>query len=411
VRLETDSTPFTLEGLVSGPHVQKLNRNSIFLFVNGRLIRDKVLLHALSAAYYNLMPPGCYPFALLFLNCDPAEVDVNVHPSKTEVRFRHGSAVHDSVRDVVREILMESRPVSKIPLPASPPVSLRRVEAPVQRAAALPFSEYSVMTEMEEPAVSEIPVSHEALEGAVPEVEVPAAVTPVRSWPTVPMPAVAKTLQRIPDTHGGLDGLAADWERVDSLGALLDLRPLGQLHDSFIVAAGRDGLWIIDQHVAHERILFEQVLKQRAAGHVEIQQLLMPIVLQLTPGQEFEYARIADELNAYGFETEPFGQRTIAIKSSPAGVGQGDIEKIVFEILEIAESEFRSASLDEIRRSVCATIACRAAIKINMRLEPKKIDWLLRALAACEYPMTCPHGRPIALRYSTKDILKSFHRI
>ena len=411
VRLETDSTPFTLEGLVSGPHVQKLNRNSIFLFVNGRLIRDKVLLHALSAAYYNLMPPGCYPFALLFLNCDPAEVDVNVHPSKTEVRFRHGSAVHDSVRDVVREILMESRPVSKIPLPASPPVSLRRVESPVQRAAALPFSEYSVMTEMEEPAVSEVPLSHEALEGAVPEVEVPAAVTPVRSWPTVPMPAVAKTLQRIPDTHGGLDGLAADWERVDSLGALLDLRPLGQLHDSFIVAAGRDGLWIIDQHVAHERILFEQVLKQRAAGHVEIQQLLMPIVLQLTPGQEFEYARIADELNAYGFETEPFGQRTIAIKSSPAGVGQGDIEKIVFEILEIAESEFRSASLDEIRRSVCATIACRAAIKINMRLEPKKIDWLLRALAACEYPMTCPHGRPIALRYSTKDILKSFHRI
>jgi DNA mismatch repair protein MutL len=183
------------------------------------------------------------------------------------------------------------------------------------------------------------------------------------------------------------------------------------LHDSFIVAAGRDGLWIIDQHVAHERILFEQVLRQRATGNVEIQQLLMPLVLQLTAGQEFEYARIADELGAYGFETEPFGQRTIAIKSSPAGVGPGDIEKIIFEILEIAESEFRSASLDEIRRSVCATIACRASIKINMRLEPKKIDWLLRALAACEYPMTCPHGRPIALRYSTKDILKSFHRI
>jgi DNA mismatch repair protein MutL len=217
--------------------------------------------------------------------------------------------------------------------------------------------------------------------------------------------------RRIPDTHGALDGLAADWERVDSLAGLADLRPLGQLHDSFIVAAGRDGLWIIDQHVAHERILFEQVLRQRAAGQVEIQQLLMPLVVQLTPGQEFEYARIAQELNAYGFETEPFGQRTIAIKSSPAGVGAGDIEKIVFEILEIAENEFRSASLDEIRRSVCATIACRAAIKINMRLEPKKIDWLLRALAACEYPMTCPHGRPIALRYSTKDILKSFHRI
>ncbi len=417
---ESDVAQFSLEGLISGPHVQKLNRNSIFLFVNGRLIRDKVLLHALTAAYYNLMPSGYYPFALIFLNCDAGEVDVNVHPSKTEVRFRHGSAVHDSVRDLVREILMESRPVSNIPMPASPLPQPRRSEPPlVQRAAALPFSEFSAISEMEEPPVSEMPSVREGSE--LPMVEVPAPVmqSTIRSWPASPMPQQAAqsaqtpsaNLRRIPDTHGALDGLPADWERVDSLGALVDLRPLGQLHDSFIVAAGRDGLWIIDQHVAHERILFEQVLRQRAAGQVEIQQLLMPIVLQLTPGQEFEYARIADELNAYGFETEPFGQRTIAIRSSPAGVGPADIEKIIFEVLEIAESEFRSASLDEIRRSVCATIACRAAIKVNMRLEPKKIDWLLRALAACEYPMTCPHGRPIALRYSTKDILKSFHRI
>jgi DNA mismatch repair protein MutL len=358
------------------------------------------------------MPPGCYPFALLFLNCDPSEVDVNVHPSKTEVRFRHGSAVHDFVRDAVREILMESRPLSNIPMPASP-VPQRRPEPPVQRAAALPFSEYSAFSEIDEPPVSEPETQGREL----PSVSIVSEFSPTNHWPAPPTAAATaptpspSNLRRIPDTHGALDNLPSDWERIDSLAALADLRPLGQLHDSFIVAAGRDGLWIIDQHVAHERILFEQVLRQRAAGNVEIQQLLMPIVLQLTPGQEFEYARIAEELNAYGFETEPFGQRTIAIKSSPAGVGPADIEKIVFEILEIAESEFRSASLDEIRRSVCATIACRAAIKINMRLEPKKIDWLLRALAACEYPMTCPHGRPIALRYSTKDILKSFHRI
>jgi DNA mismatch repair protein MutL len=137
----------------------------------------------------------------------------------------------------------------------------------------------------------------------------------------------------------------------------------------------------------------------------------MPVVLQLSPSQQFEYARIADELNAYGFDTEPFGQRTIAIKAAPAGVGPADIETVVIEILEVAETELRSASLDEIRRNVCATIACRAAIKVNMKLEPAKIDWLIRALAKCEYPMTCPHGRPIALRYSTRDILKSFHRI
>jgi DNA mismatch repair protein MutL len=407
---EGEPAQFALEGLISGPHVQKLNRNSIFLFVNGRLIRDRVLLHAISAAYYNLMPSGCYPFALLFLHCDASEVDVNVHPSKTEVRFRHGSAIHDFVRDAIRESLIESRPASSIPILPVSPMPAPRV--PVQRAADLPFSEFTAMTEAVfiEPE-SAAPEPMENSMQALPEVTIaPLGRPPVFPETAAPLPSAAP-LRRIPDTHGALNELPQDWDRIDSLVALPDLRPLGQLHESFIVAAGRDGLWIVDQHVAHERVLFEQVLRQRAAGTVEIQQLLMPLVLQLTPGQQFEYARIADELNAYGFDTEPFGQRTIAIKAAPSGVGPGDIEKIVFEILEISEKELRSASLDEIRRNVCATIACRAAIKVNTRLEPKKIEWLLRALSACEYPMTCPHGRPIALRYGMKDILKSFHRI
>ncbi len=413
---------FVLEGLISGPHLQKLNRNSVYLFVNGRLIRDKVLLHAISAAYHNLMPAGCYPFALLFLNCDPGEVDVNVHPSKTEVRFRHSSMVHDFVRDAIRDSLMEQRPASSIPLAISPSPFPDRGETSAARksetqyAAELPFSEFSdrVRAYTDEVVTAEIfsdsrefEPRHERVED-LPEVHRTSTARLVYEPPAETRP---KASQRIPDTHGALDRLPADWDRVDSLAALPHLRSLGQLHDSFIVAAGRDGLWIIDQHVAHERILFEQVLRQRTAGTLEIQQLLMPLVLQLTPAQQFEYPRVADELNAYGFENEPFGQRTIAIKAAPAGVRAEDIEKIIFEIFEIAESELRSASLDEIRRNFCATIACRAAIKINTPLESKKIEWLLRSLAACDYPMTCPHGRPIALRYSTKDILKSFHRI
>jgi DNA mismatch repair protein MutL len=413
-----ETAMFSLEGLVSGPNVQKLNRNSLFLFVNGRLIRDKLLLHAISAAYHNLMPPACYPFALLFLNCDPGEVDVNVHPSKTEVRFRHGSLVHDFVRDAIREVLMRQRPASSMPLAQSPIASpLPPPRQAVQRAAALPFSEFSAVIEAfaEEPVENQTP----AARSETPEFTVQPVPRPDREIPmsTMTLPATVAAIdppraaRHIPDTHGALDALPPDWDRVDNLSALPDLRPLGQLHDSFIIAAGRDGLWIVDQHVAHERILFEQVLRQRAEGAVEVQQLLMPLVLQLTPAQQFEYARIADELSAHGFETEMFGQRTIAIKAGPAGVGAADIEKIVFEILEIAERELRSASLDEIRRNVCATIACRAAIKINMKLEPKKMEWLLQALARCEYPMSCPHGRPIALRYSMRDILKSFHRI
>jgi DNA mismatch repair protein MutL len=190
-----------------------------------------------------------------------------------------------------------------------------------------------------------------------------------------------------------------------------DLRPLGQLHNSFIIAAGISGLWIIDQHVAHERILFEQVLEQQASGTAEVQRLLMPLILQLTPGQQIEYARIGDELRACGFDTEPFGNRTIAVKAAPAAIGPGDLERVLFEILEISENELRSVSLSDLRRGIAASIACRAAIKINTPLDQRKMEWLLDALAKTEYPMACPHGRPVALQYGMREILRAFHRI
>ncbi len=152
-------------------------------------------------------------------------------------------------------------------------------------------------------------------------------------------------------------------------------------------------------------------MKQRAAGGVEMQRLLLPLVVQLTPEQQVDYARIAEELRASGFETEPFGNRTIAVKAAPAAIGASDLEKVFFEILETAEGELRGASLDDLRRGICASIACQAAIKINMKLDTSKMEWLLRALAATDCPMSCPHGRPIAMHYSTREILKAFHRI
>jgi DNA mismatch repair protein MutL len=131
----------------------------------------------------------------------------------------------------------------------------------------------------------------------------------------------------------------------------------------------------------------------------------------VSAAQQLEYGRIAEELEGLGFETEPFGNRTIAIKAAPAGVNASDVEKVLFEILETSERELRKATLEETRAALAASIACRAAIKINMRLEPAKIEWLLKSLAATSSPMSCPHGRPIALRYETREILRSFHRI
>ena len=401
---------FRLSGFFSRPQVQKGNRNSIFIFVNGRLIRDRLVMHALSSAYHNLIPPSAYPFALLFLECDAEEVDVNVHPSKTEVRFRHGNFVHDFVRDTLRERLMESRPAPSF----SPAPAPMRTPAP-QPAAQLPYSEFSQMVADAEAApeaslAAPAPPSPLVLE-PVPDYRPPRldfSFPPIEVAPGPP-PSGKLSSRRL-DMHGEFPADSIPIPE-SSLSQLSDLRPLGQIHESFIIAAGRDGLWIIDQHVAHERILFEQVLKQRAAGRVETQRLLMPLILTLTPEQQIDYARIADELTASGFETEPFGNRTIAVKAAPAAVAGPDLERILFEILETAEGEMRGASLDDLRRNICASIACRAAIKINMRLDFAKMEWLLKALAATDCPMSCPHGRPIAMHYSTREILKAFHRI
>jgi DNA mismatch repair protein MutL len=432
-RAEPDEPPtrrFRLTGFFSRPQVQKANRNSVFIFVNGRLIRDRLLLHALRSAYHNLMPAAAYPFALLFLACDAEEVDVNVHPSKTEVRFRHGSFVHDFVRDTIRDRLMESRPA-----PSFQPAAR---SAAGQPAARLPYSEFSQMIENQAPDAASLVDAEPVPAGQVPAAAgeaAPLETPPSTGEPPLPQFALRPTagppprldfsapplevasgprpsgkLSRHLDAHGEFPPEAVPPPEM-SLSVLSDLRPLGQIHESFIVAAGRDGLWIVDQHVAHERILFEQVLKQRAAGGVETQRLLMPMILTLTAEQQIDYARIADELRASGFETEPFGNRTIAVKSAPAAIGAADLEQILFEILEIAEGELRQRSLDDLRREISAGIACRAAIKINTRLDAAKMEWLLRALSETDCPMSCPHGRPIAMHYSTREILKAFHRM
>ncbi|MGH9445907.1 MAG: DNA mismatch repair endonuclease MutL, partial [Terriglobia bacterium] len=190
-----------------------------------------------------------------------------------------------------------------------------------------------------------------------------------------------------------------------------NLRPLGQVHESFIVATNDQGLWIIDQHVAHERVLFEHHLRARREKRVEGQRLLLPIVVELKPEQQVTFQEIAQELAANGFEAEPFGQRTLAIKTAPSEVRADDAERLLIEILDGAGAESRQLSLDGLLHRIAASVACHAAIKVNMPLTSSKMEWLLRELEKTDCPMTCPHGRPILLRYSMKDILKAFKRI
>ena len=189
------------------------------------------------------------------------------------------------------------------------------------------------------------------------------------------------------------------------------LRPLGQIQESFIVASSPSGLWLIDQHVAHERVLFERFLSQRDHGSVESQRLLVPLVVRLSAAQQALWDQTQGELAAAGFETEPFGQGTVAIKSAPAGVKADDVEKLLSELLASLEKESRALSPQAVREKIAASVACHAAIKVNTPLEPRKMEWLLAELAATRFPMSCPHGRPVVLKYGMREILKAFHRI
>ncbi|MDP9037843.1 MAG: DNA mismatch repair endonuclease MutL [Acidobacteriota bacterium] len=410
---EADYTPpepgfLRLSGFVSKPELQKLNRNSIYVFVNQRLVRDRLVLHALTEAYRNIVPPSSFPVVLLFLEMPPQEVDVNVHPAKTEVRFRQPAFLHDFIRDSVRTTLMTARPaasfasalsgggqahasssllleVSPMPGPPDETVFAPRDVASLTAAGAADPDAFLLAPPVVPPSPGRLAFSEHGIPVGYPE------GSPDGSPESGDVPA-------------------ADAPEA-TLNALATLKPLGQLRDSFILAANEDGLWIIDQHVAHERVLFEKILREREVEQVQRQRLLMPLLVDLMPEQMIRFASIARELEMNGFEAEPFGPRTLAVKAAPIGLEGRELERMLEEVLAVPEKEQQAENAETRRRRIAASIACHAAIKINMPLDARKIEWLLVELGRTEHPTSCPHGRPVALRYSHKDIQRAFQRI
>ncbi len=427
-----DPGTLRLTGFFSKPELQKLNRNSIYIFVNKRLIRDRLLIHAIIEAYRNVIPPTSFPVVLLFLEMPPEEVDVNVHPAKTEVRFRQNSLIHDFVRDSLRMALIKARPAAGF----------------LAALDAQPTASPSLMP----PATSPLPDSDPgAMEGARADAET------FQLTPRMPLPipgslpfgagrfdlggfdskawgeAAAALFQPAGPSGSGncspspgnssanASGAAAETALVEaeqaaaSLNHLGSLKPLAQLRESFILASGDDGLWIIDQHVAHERVLFEKILRDRQVEKVQRQRLLMPLLVELKPEQMVVFARIAEELERNGFEVEPFGPQTLAVKAAPVGLEGAALERMLGEVIEQSGADTEETKQNEdlraLRTRIAASIACHSAIKVNTALDPVRMEWLLTELSKTEHPTSCPHGRPIALLYSWKEIQRAFHRI
>ncbi len=426
---EEESARISVYGFTSRPEVQRPNRNGIYVFVNRRLVRDRLILHAIHEAYRNILPGSVFPATLLFIEMPYDEVDVNVHPAKIEVRFRRSQLVHDFTRDAIRQVLMGARPIASFAAAAtagasvSPTSPTNRMDAAGSSMIAPASAPSNGISDPHAiiPALQEIGLgSGVGSDGGFDLTGGPQRPVPQRfsfdsgNSYNAPGPVAPASLPDSAEPNWAANFAAASGDapaRLPHPDEIIDLKPLGQVSSSFIVAVNGEGLWIVDQHVAHERVLFEQHLDARRAGKVESQRMLMPMILELSPRQLVIYEKIAEELSANGFEVEPMGPRSVAIQAVPAGVANGDAEKLLTEILDGIERENAAISTETLQAKIAASTACHAAIKVNMPLDQTKMEWLLGALAKTDCPMSCPHGRPVVLRYSVKEIERAFHRI
>jgi DNA mismatch repair protein MutL len=355
---------------------------------------------SLSEGYRSILPHGVYPAALLFIETPLEEVDVNVHPAKTEVRFRRQAAVADAVREAVRAALASAnyvQPQAQEPVyfeAPEPPRPIATATAAVSSIAPQPRIEF-VPPPPPLPSVPQPPVEASGDEIARDiELMIQSAAQSVQSATFPPLNSAEKFAREVtPET------LSAN------------IRPLGQLEESFIIATDDEGLLLIDQHVAHERVLFDKYRALEAERRSESQQLLVPETFDLTPAQAAVFDHLAPEFESYGFELMRLSGRTVAIKAIPADLPRGEARNMLAELLDTVDAEKKNTARDTLRDEIAASLACHAAIKVNMPLAPEKMRWLIDRLLQTSSPTTCPHGRPVILRLSTRDILKGFHRI
>jgi DNA mismatch repair protein MutL len=320
---ESDSVP-GVSGLVSPPSLSRSSRSYLSFFVNRRCVHSSLLARATEDAYHGLLMTGKHPVAVLNVTLPPQELDVNVHPTKRDVKFRNTQIVYSAVQKAIEKVLV------KAPMP-------------------------------------------EVKAGA------PETAQPVSLW----------------TVKGGTFSLPI-------------LRVVGQLASNYIMAEGPEGLYLIDQHAAHERVLFEKILDQRARRQVEVQGLLEPLTLELTPKQEEVLKNKGELLGEFGFGLEHFGGRSYLLKAVPAVAVEGDLAAAVTELLDSISGEEEPAKRDE---KIAQSVACHSAVKAGHTLSAEEMRELIKQLEQTRQPRTCPHGRPTMIHLSSHQLEKEFGRI
>ncbi|HEX8195364.1 MAG TPA: DNA mismatch repair endonuclease MutL [Pyrinomonadaceae bacterium] len=443
-----------ISGFISAPRERRTTRDAQYFFINGRYVRDKIMARALTEGYRSVLPHGVYPVALVFVEIPSEEIDVNVHPAKTEVRFRRPEAVREAITEEIRKALgnsgfLQRETISEnvsndvfeqtktienyfdaANLPAqteNEPPQQNRIEfapeivepdaPPIQpeipafssdfENQALSSGEYGVRNaELDTEPVFEKNLDFE-LQRSVAENQIAESRVENQSQSfNKPSNPPNSALEKMPFDSAAKLPRAVEIENLSGSG----IRPLGQMRESFIIATDAEGLLLIDQHVAHERILFDKYRKKMGERRIESQNLLLPETFDLTPAQAAAFELVQNELDELGFGLMRLSGRTIAIKSVPSDLPAGEARNLLREILETIDAEKRGGARETWRDEIAASLACRAAVKINMPLTHEKMQWMIDKLLTTSSPTTCPHGRPVILRLTMRDIERAFHR-
>ncbi len=353
-----------VSGLISAPTIQRMTRAYLTFFINRRLVQSRSLSAAVESAYQGMLMTGRHPVAVINIEMPYEDIDVNVHPTKAEVRFKDDGLVFAAVQRSVRAALIAGTPVP--PMVSSPAL---RVEA-AGMAGTPPQTHYQFQN------TSSQMMNRQA------------STNPQQAMPIGAVPVIAA--------------------QPTMLTALPSLRVLGQLGSTYVVAEGQGGMYLIDQHAAHERINFDHAMKEHRDKRVRVQGLLEPVVVQITPRQESAYISSKASLAEYGFLLEPFGTQTYLVRSVPAMLAQSDPTKSLTDALDFLGGE-ESRQYDWEQR-IALSLVCHNAIRAGKSMTMREMEELVRQLEETDLPHTCPHGRPTMLHMSQANLEREFGR-
>ena len=420
-----------ITGFVSAPRERRTTREAQYFFINGRFVRDKIIAGGLLEGFRAVLPHGVYPVAFLFLEIPLEEIDVNVHPSKTEVRFRRVQAVKDVIAEAIRGALSNAGIVASQESREARSESFEnqiaeqsQIEFQISddKSNEVFFSENTeksdnVAERVIEPDLkisdeTQVEIFSNDFEQAAQEksgewrVE-SGELENANSFTEQTKDKGQRTKDEFPPLNSAEKVVTEiDVENLSSA----KIRPIAQLHNSYIIAVDDEGMLLIDQHVAHERILFDKFRRKENERRIESQNLLLPETFDLTPAQAIAFDLVADELENVGFALMRLSGRTISVKAVPTDLPPSEVRNLLAEILDSLDSVKRGNARETLRDDIAASLACKAAVKVNMKLTPEKMQWLVDKLLLTSSPTTCPHGRPVILRLTMKDIERGFHR-